>query len=96
MNLVWILTMVFVCVTLGVGVWGMRRSKNARKLFHRGRSSVHGPAFAYGTSYYSAVMFIGFCRQLGLGFGLDVLWISFGNTFLAVSSRVRPGYRTRE
>lgn len=97
MNLVWILTMVFVCVTLGVGVWGMRRSKTLGDFFIGGRSL--GPwvsAFAYGTSYYSAVMFIGFAGQLGWGFGLDVLWISFGNTFLGcLLAWFVLGYRTR-
>lgn len=82
MNLIWILTILFVFITLGVGVWGMKRSHTLSDFFIGGRSL--GPwvsAFTYGTSYYSAVMFIGFAGQLGWGFGLDVLWISFGNTF---------------
>ncbi|HNW93823.1 MAG TPA: sodium/solute symporter, partial [bacterium] len=37
-------------------------------------------AFAYGTTYFSAVIFIGFAGKLGWGFGLDVLWITLGNT----------------
>ncbi len=97
MYLIWALTCVFIVVTLGVGVWGMRRSKTLGDFFIGGRSL--GPwvsAFAYGTSYYSAVMFIGFAGQLGWGFGLDVLWISFGNTFLGcLLAWFVLGYRTR-
>lgn len=95
--LIWILTILFVIVTIGVGVWGMRRSRTLGDFFIGGRTL--GPwvsAFAYGTSYYSAVMFIGFAGQLGWAFGLDVLWISFGNTFLGcLLAWFVLGYRTR-
>lgn len=97
MLLIWLLTILFVFITICVGVWGMKRSRTLGDFFIGGRTL--GPwvsAFAYGTSYYSAVMFIGFAGQLGWGFGLNVLWISFGNTFLGcLLAWFVLGYRTR-
>jgi len=97
MILIWTLVTVFIFLTIGVGVWGMKKSQTLGDFFIGGRSL--GPwvsAFAYGTSYYSAVMFIGFAGQLGWGFGLDVLWISAGNTFLGcLLAWFVLGYRTR-
>ncbi len=97
MSPIWVLTILFVVVTIGVGFWGMKRSHTLSDFFIGGRTL--GPwvsAFAYGTSYYSAVMFIGFAGQLGWGFGLNVLWISFGNTFLGcLLAWFVLGYRTR-
>jgi SSS family transporter len=39
-------------------------------------------AFAYGTTYFSAVLFIGYAGRLGWGFGIQTLWIVLGNTFV--------------
>lgn len=93
----WILTIIFIAIMLGIGVWGMRRTKTLGDYFLGGRTL--GPwmsAFAYGTSYFSAVMFIGFAGKLGWGFGINVLWISLGNTVLgALLAWFVLGYRTR-
>jgi len=39
-------------------------------------------AFAYGTTYFSAVLFIGYAGKLGWGFGIYTMWIVVGNTFI--------------
>jgi SSS family solute:Na+ symporter len=39
-------------------------------------------AFAYGTSYFSAVIFIGYAGQFGWKFGLASTWIGIGNTII--------------
>lgn len=36
-------------------------------------------AFAYGTSYFSAVIFVGYAGQHGWNIGLGSLWIGVGN-----------------
>jgi SSS family solute:Na+ symporter len=72
---------VFLSVMVGIGVWGMKRTSNVGDFFLGGRTL--GPwisAIAYGTSYFSAVLFIGFAGKLGWGFGLNVLWIALGNS----------------
>ncbi|MDR2784199.1 MAG: sodium transporter, partial [Treponema sp.] len=74
---------VFLAVMIGVGVWGMRRTKTLGDFFLGGRTL--GPwisAVAYGTSYFSAVIFIGFAGAQGWQFGLDALWIALGNAFI--------------
>ena len=39
-------------------------------------------AFAYGTSYFSAVIFVGYAGQFGWNFGLASTWIGLGNAFI--------------
>ena len=39
-------------------------------------------AFAYGTSYFSAVIFVGYAGQFGWSFGLASTWIGLGNAFI--------------
>ncbi len=58
----------------------MRRTKTTADFFLGGRDV--GPwisAFAYGTTYFSAVIFIGYAGKLGWGFGISTLWIAIGN-----------------
>ncbi len=71
----------YVLVMLGVGYAAMRRTKDAHDFFIGGRTL--GPwmsAFAYGTTYFSAVLFIGYAGKLGWGFGIHTMWIVLGNT----------------
>ncbi|MDR2795604.1 MAG: sodium/solute symporter [Spirochaetaceae bacterium] len=61
----------------------MTRTKTLGDFFLGGRKM--GPwvsAFAYGTSYFSAVIFIGFAGTQGWLFGLNSLWIAAGNAFI--------------
>jgi SSS family solute:Na+ symporter len=65
-----------------IGFWGMKKTFTLSDFFLGGRKI--GPwvsAFAYGTTYFSAVIFIGFAGKVGWGFGLRSLWIAFGNAF---------------
>jgi len=92
-----LLIAVFFCVMIGIGAWGMRKTRTLDDFFLGGRTV--GPwvsAFAYGTSYFSAVLFIGFAGQLGWGLGLNSLWIAAGNTvFGALAAWLVLGKRTR-
>ena len=78
-----VLLAVYVVVMLGIGYWAMRRTKNIGDFFLGGRQI--GPwmsAFAYGTTYFSAVLFIGYAGKLGWGFGLHTMWIVLGNAII--------------
>ena len=92
-----VLLAVFLVLMIGIGIWGMRRTRSLNDFFLGGRRV--GPwvsAFAYGTTYFSAVLFIGFAGKLGWGFGLNVLWISLGNTLVgAMLAWMVLGRRTR-
>lgn len=73
----------YVACMLLLGYWGMRRTRNVGDFFLGGRSI--GPwmsAFAYGTTYFSAVLFVGYAGKLGWGFGHHTLWIVAGNTLV--------------
>jgi SSS family transporter len=68
---------------LAVGWLAMRRTRDARDFFIGGRSL--GPwmsAFAYGTTYFSAVLFIGYAGKLGWSYGIHTMWIVLGNTLV--------------
>jgi SSS family solute:Na+ symporter len=77
------LVVVYVLVMLAVGYWCMCRTKTVGDFFLGGRTL--GPwmsAFAYGTTYFSAVLFIGYAGKLGWGFGIHTMWIVLGNTLI--------------
>ena len=92
-----ILIALFLLLMTGVGIWGMRKTRTLDDFFLGGRNV--GPwvsAFAFGTSYFSAVLFIGFAGKLGWAFGLNVLWIAAGNAlFGALAAWLVLGRRTR-
>ncbi len=75
----------YMIVMLLIGYYSMRRTKNVGDFFIGGRTI--GPwvtAMAYGTTYFSAVLFVGFAGKLGWGFGMNALWIAVGNTLIGV------------
>ncbi len=92
------IVVVYVAVMLGVGYWSMRRTKDVGDFFLGGRTL--GPwmsAFAYGTTYFSAVLFIGYAGKLGWGFGIHTMWVVVGNTLIGtvLAWKILAG-RTRE
>lgn len=77
------LTIVFLVVMVGIGVYSRRHSKSVDGFVLGGRNV--GPwltAFAYGTSYFSAVVFVGYAGQFGWKFGLSSAWIGVGNAII--------------
>lgn len=92
-----IMVSVFVMLMIVVGLWGMKKTTTLNDFFLGGRSI--GPvvsAFAYGTAYFSAVIFIGFAGKFGWVFGLNALWIALGNAFLgSFLAWIVLGRRTR-
>ena len=101
MNTTMIITLVLiVCFfALMVGI-GIRSRKHATDVngFVLGSRSV-GPwlsAFAFGTSYFSAVIFVGYAGQFGWNFGVASTWIGLGNAFIgSLLPWVLLGRRTR-
>lgn len=91
------LLIVFFSVMVGVGVYSRKHSTDVNGFLLGGRSV--GPwltAFAYGTSYFSAVVFIGYAGQFGWKYGLSSTWIGLGNAFLgSLLAWVVMGRRTR-
>ncbi len=80
-----------------VGIRCRKHSTDVNSFVLGGRSV--GPwltAFAYGTSYFSAVIFIGYAGQFGWQFGLASTWIGIGNAVIgSLLAWVVLGRRTR-
>lgn len=78
-----ILIVCFFSLMIGVGLYCRRHATDVDGFVLGGRSV--GPwltAFAYGTSYFSAVIFVGYAGQFGWNFGLASTWIGLGNAFI--------------
>lgn len=92
-----ILLFVFFAVMIGIGVYSRKNATDVNGFVLGGRSV--GPwltAFAYGTSYFSAVVFIGYAGQFGYRFGLASTWIGIGNAIIgSLLAWVVLGRRTR-
>ena len=92
-----IMTIAFFAIMLFIGI---RSKKHAQDVagFVLGSRNV-GPwlsAFAFGTSYFSAVIFVGYAGQFGWNFGLASTWIGLGNAFIgSLLAWLILGRRTR-
>ena len=92
-----LMLLVFFAIMLGVGLYCRRHSTDVDGFVLGGRSV--GPwltAFAYGTSYFSAVIFVGYAGQFGWRYGIASTWIGLGNAFIgSLLAWVVLGRRTR-
>ncbi len=88
---------VFFAIMVAVGFYCRKHSTDVSGFVLGGRSV--GPwltAFAYGTSYFSAVIFVGYAGQFGWKFGIASTWIGIGNAVLgSLLAWVVLGRRTR-
>ena len=78
-----LLTIIFLVVMVGVGIYSRKQASSVDGFVLGGRSV--GPwltAFAYGTSYFSAVVFVGYAGQFGWKYGLASTWIGVGNAVI--------------
>ncbi len=91
------LLVIFFAAMILVGVYTRRHSSNVEGFVLGGRSV--GPwltAFAYGTSYFSAVIFVGYAGQFGWLYGLSATWAGLGNAFIgSLAAWYILGRRTR-
>ncbi len=74
---------VFFGTMIGVGIYCRKHSTDVDGFVLGGRSV--GPwltAFAYGTSYFSAVVFVGYAGQFGWKYGIAATWAGIGNALI--------------
>ncbi|MBR1683819.1 MAG: sodium:solute symporter [Clostridia bacterium] len=92
-----VLLVAFIAVTVGIGIYARKSATDVNGFVLAGRSV--GPwltAFAYGTSYFSAVIFVGYAGQFGWRYGVSSTWVGLGNAFLgSLLAWVVLGRRTR-
>ncbi len=69
---------------VGIAVYTRHRSKSVNDFLLAGKKGLNGwmSAFAYGTTYFSAVIFIGYAGKFGAQYGLASVWIGIGNAVL--------------
>lgn len=91
------LLIVFFAVMVGVGLYSRKHTASVDGFVLGGRSV--GPwltAFAYGTSYFSAVVFVGYAGQFGWKYGIASTWIGIGNAVIgSLMAWVVLGRRTK-
>ena len=88
---------VFFAIMLGTGFYCRKHSTDVDGFVLGGRSV--GPwltAFAYGTSYFSAVVFVGYAGQFGWKYGIAATWAGIGNALIgSLMAWAILGRRTR-
>lgn len=91
------LLIIYFAVLIGIGLYCRKHATDVNGFVLGGRSV--GPwltAFAYGTSYFSAVVFVGYAGQFGWRFGVAATWAGIGNAIIgSLLAWVVLGRRTR-
>ena len=69
---------------IGIAFYTRRRSSSVNDFLLAGKKGLNGwmTAFAYGTTYFSAVIFIGYAGKFGSQYGLASVWIGIGNAII--------------
>jgi len=78
-----LIMVIFLSVTCFIGIYCRKEAGNVGNFVLGGRRI--GPwltAFSYGTSYFSAVVFVGYAGQFGWNYGISATWIGLGNAFI--------------
>ena len=92
-----ILLVAYFALMVGIGLYCRKTATDVNGFVLGGRSV--GPwltAFAYGTSYFSAVVFVGYAGQFGWKYGIAATWAGIGNAIIgSLLAWVVLGRRTR-
>ena len=74
---------IYAAVMALIGFVSYRKSKTLDGFLVGGRKiGAWSTAFAYGSAYFSAVVFIGYAGQHGWNIGIGTIWIGIGNTLI--------------
>lgn len=92
-----LMLLIFFGIMIAIGLYCRKNTTDVNGFVLGGRSV--GPwltAFAYGTSYFSAVIFVGYAGQFGWKYGISSTWIGIGNALIgSLLAWVVLGRRTR-
>lgn len=79
----WVTLILYLLIMIAIGVYCRKKAGSVNDFVLGGRN-VGGwmTAFAYGTSYFSAVIFIGYAGQFGWEYGMASSWIGLGNAVI--------------
>lgn len=84
MVLDYVILAIYAIIMVVVAIYTKNRSGSVNDFLLAGKRGLNGwmTAFAYGTTYFSAVIFIGYAGQFGRSFGLASVWIGIGNAII--------------
>ena len=77
------LLLAYFALLVAIGFWCRRKAASVDGFVLGGRTV--GPwltAFAYGTSYFSAVVFVGYAGQFGWRYGISATWAGIDNALI--------------
>ena len=80
---IFIILAIYIAMMVMIALYTSRRTKSVNDFMLGGRNV--GPwltAFSYGTTYFSAVVFIGYAGQFGWDYGVSAAWIGVGNAII--------------
>ena len=78
-----VLLILYFAIMVCIGIYCRKHATDVNGFVLGGRSV--GPwltAFAYGTSYFSAVVFVGYAGQFGWKYGIAATWAGIGNAII--------------
>ena len=81
MALDYIILILYALGMVAIAYFSRKRSQSVDEFLHAGKKGIGGwmSAFAYGTTYFSAVIFVGYAGKFGASFGLASVWIGVAN-----------------
>ncbi len=84
MVLDYIILGLYVLGMVAITIYTKNRSKSVNDFLLAGKKGLNGwmSAFAYGTTYFSAVIFIGYAGKFGAQYQLAAVWIGIGNAII--------------
>ena len=92
-----LILLIYFAVLISIGLYCRKHATDVNGFVLGGRQV--GPwltAFAYGTSYFSAVVFVGYAGQFGWKYGIAATWAGIGNAIIgSLLAWVILGRRTR-
>lgn len=92
-----LILVLYFAVLIGIGLYCRKHATDVNGFVLGGRSVGSWlTAFAYGTSYFSAVVFVGYAGQFGWKYGIAATWAGIGNALIgSLLAWVVLGRRTR-
>ncbi|MDR3263920.1 MAG: sodium:solute symporter [Clostridiales bacterium] len=79
----YIILVFYFLLMAGIAYYSRKKSSSIDD-FYLGGKNIGGwmSAFAYGTTYFSAVIFVGYAGKFGWNFGIASVWIGVGNALI--------------
>ena len=80
----YLLFALYAACLVGIAFYTRKRASSVNEFLMAGKRGLGGwmSAFSYGTTYFSAVIFIGYAGNFGSRFGLAAVWIGIGNALI--------------